>query len=116
MDEIEKFFLPIVRNKLPTLIGGEISPEFPISEPAKDFKTIKKLFFEICFEGGPYHDFIKGFGFRPYKKVFKISIKTIRFYEEGIYHSTTEKTLFKKIVKEYTEKEYWETKRKTSTC
>jgi hypothetical protein len=59
---------------------------------------------------GPYHDFIKGFGFKPYKKVFKISIKTIRFYKERIYHLTTEKILFKKIVKEYTEKEYWELK------
>jgi len=116
MDEIEKIFLPIVRNKLPTLGKGEILSEFPISEPAKDFKIIKKLFIGICFEGGPYHDFIKGFRFKPYKKVFKISFKTERFYKEGIYHSITEKILFKKIIKEYTEKEYWEIKRKISTC
>ncbi len=58
--------LPLIRNTFPTLMAGKIFSEFPI-EVDKLGKKIITPFDEIVIDGGPSHDYVRGFIDRPWK-------------------------------------------------
>ena len=94
MNDVEKVMMPILRRKHPpTLMKGKIFSEFPMS--AEETTTEKKLFFGFCREGGYYHDFVHGFGYRPLKVYFKISIITLTGPKKSLYKMQTEKVFVK---------------------
>ena len=102
--------IKVVRNTYPNQVRHEIYSEMPMTVEKGDIKITRKLFCGFAWEGGPYHDIIKGFGFNPYTKYFKISLKTINSTKTGCVNIVYEKVFIKIKIEEHNEDEYWKIK------
>jgi hypothetical protein len=89
--------LRVVRLKYPTSIRGLLATEKPIKTKPTDRRLVVNLMCGFRFTGGPYHDFMYGFGFTPYGIQFKAGVsfshrqKGSRFY---ITFSGVQRTMF----------------------
>ena len=87
--------LAIVRNKLPTQIRGQLATEFAKEMSKQELgKEIIIPFDEIVIQGGPAHDFIRGFIDRPWQLVHQTGVS--RKYENatlGMKFVTTSKVI-----------------------
>ena len=102
--------IKVVRTVCPNPVRDKIFTEMPMTIEKGDIKITRKLFCGFAWEGGPYHDFIKGFGFSPYTKYFKISLKTIHSTKTGCVNIVYEKVFIKIKLEEHDEHNYWKIK------
>jgi hypothetical protein len=61
-----KIAIPLIVRSHPKTIRNEIVSEMPMASP-----RLMPPRAELAIVGGPFHDFIKGFGYRPYQLVIK---------------------------------------------
>ena len=66
---LEEVMLPVLRKTFPTMVRGEISSEFAMESDEKLGKKIDTPFNEIVIDGGPAHEFGRGFIDRPWRLI-----------------------------------------------